>query len=996
MHIGFKAGCLLLLLGLAGEVQSENTLHGVVVPVKKTERYIVSNWRAQDGLPFDQIRDIAQQKNGFIWVATLNGAARFDGVRFDTFNTRKTPELANNAISSLYEDSRGMLWFGHDTGHLTVLTDKGFQAIPCHEQWPKEPVAGFIEDRNTTVWAVNRNGDMLPVHNLKSGTMHPGKNPETLTIRNGKILTSANGHIFLFEDGTLPQENLLIDHPEITGPIKAFAGTESNIWVAAEKSLQRWKDARWIEDLSPVPWQDLAGLTLLESRDGTLFIGTSNEGIFVFDRQGGIERINRDSGMDHNHVLCLYEDREGTVWAGTKAGITAIRPRRIDMIRTADAWNRRFLRTVAPRAAGGVWVGTDGNGLYSANGQEVLHMENGIAMTSVQTVLEDYQETLWVNSPKGFLFRINSDRIQELTEPAQKSGYISALYQENNGMLWAGGSHGLWRWNGIDWLLVTPDLSVVADIRCITSDRDGAIWFGMASGGLGRFYNGVLSRYGNADGLPSEYIRALYFDPTDNALWIGTCGGGLARWQNNRFTTLSTDQGLPGNVISFILDDQRDRLWMITNQGLAVIDKGELRRCISGKISQINPLLLDSSDGLSSLNMSDGLPAGCQTSDGQLYFATDGGLITIDPDKVKRCNDPVPVIITGVQMNNREVSLPSQQPLVLAPEERQISIDYTALSFISSHRIRFMYRIVGLDSDWIAADARRTAIYRDLRPGSYQFEIKACNSDGIWNDVPATLAFTVTPFFRETWWFKGLLGLAAIFLATIMAIGIADRINRRKLIRIEQLRAVDQERARIALDIHDEVGAGLTRISLLSHLISDFLKKCAPAGFPHIRELDLVVSDLIRSLDEIVWVITPRNDSLDSLAAYLEKYVSLYLRDTGILCYLDIPIDLPDWPVSGPVRHNLFLIVKEAVNNIVKHSGASRVTFTVSVAAHKFSILIQDNGKGISDQKDHRFSQGQSGMARRMEQINGELNISSPPDGGTVVQLDIYKTSMRI
>ncbi|MCF7816683.1 MAG: hypothetical protein K9M54_02275 [Kiritimatiellales bacterium] len=988
---GLLAGLLL------GTLPATGMPEGTVVPVKKTGRYIVTNWRVKDGLPFDQIRDIVQRRNGFIWVATLNGAARFDGVQFQIFNTRTSSNLANNSISALFEDREERLWLGHDTGHLTVRIGHAFQSITLPDDWPKEPVIGFVEESNGTVWAMNRVGDLLPLDGEKSGAMKPHwRAMASASTGRSAILAVHGDRIVTYAGNSLPLGSTLMGDYRLTGFSKTFPGSGNSLWILTAGRLRRWSANKWVEDIGEVPWQDMEGTTLIESSQGAIFAGSQKEGLFVFDRQGGVERLNRGNGMEHNEILCLYEDREGTIWAGTGAGLSAIRPRRINMVYTADAWKHRFLRSVSPRLAGGVWVGTDGGGLYSVNGQEVLHMGQESSPTSVQTVLEDDQGTVWLNSQKGFLCRMDDAGLREIPPPQPDAVSISALYQENNGMLWAGGLHGLWRWNGVAWNQTLPDQNHLSDIRCITGDHEGAVWFGMASGGLGRLYNGKLEQYGNADGLPSEYIRALYFDQDDDSLWIGTCGGGLALWRKSGFSTLSDEQGMPGNVISFILDDRRNRLWMVTNQGLAVVDKNELKRVVDGELPYVSPLLLDSSDGLSMPNMSDGLQAGCRTADGLLYFATDGGLVMVNPDDVQRRSNPIQVLMKTLLVNDQTIPLPYNQPIHLPPGVHRLNIQYTALSFISPHRIRFMYRLTGHDTDWIDADTRRIAMYQHLPPGAYQFEVKACNSDGVWNQQPASLDFTVRPFFWETWWLKGLVILAGTLLAVVLSLGVAERINRRKLILAEKLRAVEQERTRISMDIHDEIGAGLTRISLLSHLIGNaFKSREEKVPSRHINEMEQVAAKLVRALDEIVWVVTPRNDTLDSLSAYLAKYVANYLRETDIRCTLDIPIDLPDWAVPGPIRHNLFLAVKEAVNNIVKHAEATDATFSMAVGRDSFSIIIRDNGKGVGDRADDRFRRGLTGMKERMELIGGHFEINENPAGGAIVTMTLHKGSMH-
>jgi ligand-binding sensor domain-containing protein len=500
-------------------------------PARKTSRYTAVNWWVKDGLPFDQVRDILQRRNGFLWVATRNGAARFDGVRFETFNTRNVPQMAGSSVRSLFEDRQDGLWFGHDSGEITVLIRQIFFSVPLPDDWPKVPIIGFVEDEDGTVWVMNRLGDRLPVTGLQSGRkIRKRQHMKTVAAGRNRIIAVTKDRIIDFTAADMREG---IPTAGNYGRAQGFPGSDGSLWIVSEGRLRRRHAGRWTEDLGEIPWNNPRGTVLTETGDGTVFAGTPEDGVFVFDRRGGVERLTRGDGLGNNQVLCLYEDREHTVWAGTAAGLTAIRPRRVEVISAAPG--REWApHSVAPRRDGGIWVGTDGNGLFSFDGQTIRRMEVPDAAPVVHAVLEDRHGAVWLNARQRFLCRTQFP-VPARSEAFQAEDLIAALYEETGRTVWAGGQHDLWRWNGKTWQGTLSEYHDISDIRCITGDGNGTLWIGTASRGLGRLAGGQFQLFGNIDGLPGEYINTLSYDPDDGTLWIGTGGGGLAVLERGAF-----------------------------------------------------------------------------------------------------------------------------------------------------------------------------------------------------------------------------------------------------------------------------------------------------------------------------------------------------------------------------------------------------------------------------------------------------------------------------
>ena len=314
--------------------------------------------------------------------------------------------------------------------------------------------------------------------------------------------------------------------------------------------------------------------------------------------------------------------------------------------------------------------------------------------------------------------------------------------------------------------------------------------------------------------------------------------------------------------------------------------------------------------------------------------------------------------------------------LHLAPGQRRVEFAFTALTFTKPETVSFRYRLLPIDKDWIEADSLRSATYAQVPPGHYQFEVSACTSEGVWNTNGATLDLTVEPDWWETIWFRVLGPLvAAGLLGWGILVGVQRR-HRSRIERLEMLRATERERARIARDLHDEIGGNLTKIGKLA------------AGLPDAAIAE-TTREVVLAMDQVVWTVNPRNDTLDSLATYLVHYTEEFLRPAGIACELDIPLILPDVMLSSDLRHNLFLATKEALNNAVKHGAPRRVWLGLTVDRGVLSLTVRDDGCGFSPAPPAAGADGLGNMRHRLAAIGGELHITSVPRQGTTITLQV-------
>jgi signal transduction histidine kinase len=468
--------------------------------------------------------------------------------------------------------------------------------------------------------------------------------------------------------------------------------------------------------------------------------------------------------------------------------------------------------------------------------------------------------------------------------------------------------------------------------------------------------------------------------------------------QKGKFSTISKDYGLPSSAIVHIVDDGIENLWLGSEHGILRVSKTELNRCADGLERTIHCLNYGKAEGLASQSCPGGFqPGACKASDGRLWFPTTKGIAIVDPTDVTINREPPPVVIEEFMVDGKAVTgLGAQVP----PGKQRFELRYTGLSFVAPDRVRFKYKLDGLESDWVDAGTRRIAQYSYLKPGKYSFHVIACNNDEVWNQTGASLDFTVRPYFWQTWWFL-VVGMATgVGMVGGGVSMVAQRRERRKLQQLEKQQAVEKERARIARDIHDDLGASLTRIAMLSQTMRKNLEGNSQEASAAAR-VNSIARELTRAMDEIVWAVNPKHDTLDSLATYLGGFAQDVLAPAGIRCRLNVPVCLPPLAVTAEVRHNVFLAFKEILHNVLKHANASEVEISLEAAPTGFALMIADNGcgfaldptketgVGLDERRRLGGGNGLINVRKRLENLDGRCEWETAPGLGTNVRLVI-------
>ncbi len=923
--------------------------------------------------------------------------ARFDGVRFTVFDDNTIPAMHSRHITSLFEAKDGTLWIGYEDGQLTKYKDGAFTAVEVRATWSGGKILGIGNDALNDLWLLNDKGELA---RLKDGFTIPSPNGISGIV---SFTPNPRGGLWIQRDSQISalgagQLTIIEPEPGTNAYIQGLTtGQDGELWVMAEHRIQRWTDKKRIDDLGSAPWGWAPVHTVIQTKDRRLAAATTDHGLYIVTPGRDPVWFSRTNGFPTDWVTSLCEDAENNLWAGTgNGGLVLMHQVNIGTISPPDAWQGRAILSVTSERDGALWIGTEGAGLYNFQNELWRRYDeaDGLSNHYVWSVTQDANGRIFAGTWGGGLFVKNGERFERANGLQDFISPAVALLNSTHGGLYVGTGMGLFRYENDTpcWIGRKPEIAM-PDVRVITEAPDGTLWFGMSGGGLGRLKDGRLQQWHRADGLSSDFVQSLHLEE-NGALWIGTLGGGLNRLKEGRISVIGKPQGLPNDLICDIQDDGLGFFWIGSHGGIIRVSKAELNHAADGSTEPLHCLSYGLSDGLPTLECSGGFqPGSCRTADGRLWFPTAKGLVSIDPSKVVTNQLMPPVVIERLIVDDRVIWQTAAEKLLprIGPGRHRYEFLFAGLSFVAPEKVRFKYRLDDLEPTWIDAGSTRSAHFTYIPPGKHFFHVIACNNDGVWNNKGAEFAFIVLPYFWETWWFR-VLG-AAITLG--IGGGIVWLDGRRRMERLQRQQALERERSRIAQDIHDDLGASLTRISMLSESARGELENSTQVG-EYLNQIYHTARELTRAMSEIVWAINPQRDSLESLAAYLEKFAQDFLRTAQIRCRLDMPLHLPAWSLSAETRHNLFLACKEALNNLVKHAGATEVRLALRVEPLAFAIEIEDNGRGfalppegVASIPESRMGNGLPNMACRLEEIGGHFEILNAPAGGTIVRFRI-------
>jgi ligand-binding sensor domain-containing protein/signal transduction histidine kinase len=963
-------------------------------------QFSVASWTVDEDLPDSVVLSILQTRDGYLWLGTPNGLARFDGVHFVVYDDNNTPTLLSRRILRLYEDSQTNLWIAtEDSGVRLVIHDGGIATIDIGRSPQEGPVQTICEDATGAVWLYTKNG-VLGRYRQKRGDVwkvgaeYPSFNRAVIKEDSGLLWVGTDQALFSVDPAqAVPERELPLRPMPIQRLDFLLNSRQGGYWRLADGRIQKWKRDRLEQDVAAYPWSPGMLVTgACEDQEGNLVVGTYGDGVFWVGADGQTQRL---PGLSHSSILAVAVDREGCFWVGSNGGgLSRLKPLVFGALTNSAGFT---VQSVCPGADGGLWIGYNGNG-------RVDHWANGVveqftvgptaADLAVRAVFADRDQTIWagtysVGLYRGGLFQLQNGHFQAV-RGTESCTNIAAIYQDRKGMLWVGSQGGLARYYDGHWTNIAA-----TGVQAIADDRAGALWLGTEGDGLVRVDQRGPTSFTSANGLPSDRISSLWTDGV-GVLWVGTSKG-LARERNGQWTSFGAAEPLLSDSIGYLIGDAAGNLWLGSRRGVLRVSMKELNELADGSnTNQPAVRIYEKPDGLPSRQCTQGSqPAACQTRDGKLWFPTIKGLAWVDPTHLNRNTNPPPVVIESVRIdgekteNRNALRAPQPRDITIPAGKEGLEITYASLNLCAPDKGRFRYRLRDHEKRWFENPWNvRRVHYSHLPQGQFVFEVEACNEDGVWSDPGAFLKITVLPPFWKTWWFLAVttLGLLGLIVGSVHY--VSTQKLQRQLAMLRQQEAVEKERARIARDIHDQLGANLTQVSLLGEMIE--ADKDHPNEIEaHARQISQTALETTRALDEIVWTVNPSNDTLDGLVTYLCKYAQDYFAVAGIRYRLDAPAELPAYPIPPEVRHNVFLAAKEAITNVVRHARATSACLRLHLSPDHFTIEVEDDGRGIThlDLSAPQTRNGLRNMRKRMEDIDGSFAISPGTQGGALVRL---------
>jgi ligand-binding sensor domain-containing protein/signal transduction histidine kinase len=957
---------------------------GTTEGLSRFDGYQFTNFTSAQGLPSSNVNQIIETQSGVYWLATGAGPCRFDPARRGS-SSRFTPSpLDRRAATALVEDRSGAIWCGTSSG-LFRLPSGGAAFEPINIGMLLEPgnedaiVSALLEDSQGVLW-VGTGGALY--------RRAPDGRTRRYTVGNGlptpfgfieALLEDREGQIWIATRRgvwrTLPRPPL--DRPPIAKVYGTHDGIQGAAWIsslleasdgklwAGGGGLNLFTAGQDSQGASFRAYTTAHGLSvgnveaLAEDRAGNLWAGTDGNGVMKITRNGFV-RFTEHDGVSVHEFYSMFESRRGELCAVVGAG-----PRRI------FAWfdGRRF---VPVRPAFPASLTDPGWGI-------------------AQVALQDQAGEWWLATGQGLCRFPRTASAAGLANLRPKAIYttrdglsgnsIFRIFEDSRGDIWIG---AIQQGEGLTcWDRATNKLHVIPELReaptAFAEDRGGNVWVGSFHGSLGRIRQGRWSAIaGFGPGL-TGMVSSIHLDRAGR-LWVGTNGPGLFRFDDPdglqpvaaRYTTA---EGLSSIRIAGITEDQQGRIWVSTAPGVDCLD---LSTHGMPRIQHYSP-----ADGLAE---GEGTFAFCDRS-GALWFATQHGVSRLVPDAQDPQPSP-PVWVTGVRLGGvpypvsdlgeTQLRLPD-----LRPSQNQVEIEFGGLQFAAGETLRYQFGMEGGDLEWGPLAVGRSVNYAGLRPGRYRFRVRAINSAGVASAQPATVTFLILPPFWQRWWFMALLALGAS--------GAIFALHRNRVARLLELERI---RNRIATDLHDDIGASLSQIAVLSEVARVELARGDHLAEEPLVRIASVSRELVDSMIEIVWAVNPHNDRLRDLSQHMREFASDVFVARDIRLHFRAAETAQDARLGMDARRQVFLIFKECVHNIARHSGCTVVEVELKAEKDWLVVKVTDNGRGfnpaaVPSQLQGTHGHGLKSMHSRARNLGGWLEIQATENRGVTVILQV-------
>ncbi len=1041
----------------------------------QTDEYIFRQLTDADGLSQSTIFAMIQDRDGYLWLGTIDGLNRYDGYEFRVYvnDASNASSISDNFVSALFEDSDGFIWVGTVNGYLnrfnkkteafkryfindffsgTKSSESDFYDYPlAFSRNQINTVTSITEDKDGYLWIGTWGNGLIKFDRKEGRGIHfnnDTNNPQSLSSnRVIDIISDRNNDLWIATFGgglnkLVTDDNNGSDQSKIhltnflryrsndnnkfsisdDKTISLFEDKDGNIWVgtfygglnkldtnnkllpadkAKFKSYQENKEL--INSIT-----DNTIMAIRQDSEGYLWIGTFG---------GGIDRLNTKTESFTNfskislpqnsftdvEILSLFVDRSGILWAGSHLGegVTKIQKyySKFELINSRSGGglklNDDVVWSLFKDSKDNLWVGTYRGGvnvLNFATNQSKIYRKltdqiNSLNDNHIRSITEDKLGNFWIGTYSGGLNRIDrsGQKVEIFKNEPGNSNSLSAnqvldIYIESEKIIWVATFGG-----GLNKLTFAENTSGVPEFKtyrknssdpnslsddrvyCVLKDSKENFWIGTYGGGLNKFdeqkgsFEVLFPDSQNPQSALNEKILSIY-ESSNGIIWIGTSGGGLNQFNPGKksFKNYSLAQGLTSSVVYGILEDSNSNLWLSTDDGIFLFNT------ITEKFTQFGI-----EDGVQSLEFSGG--AYFKDSDGIMYFGGINGFNYFSPDSITINQYVPPVVISNIKVMDSRVNGETDE-LILSHDQNFISIEFSALDFSVPKRNRYRYILEGFQKSWVSTEgSNRKAIYTNLPAGEFTFMVKGTNSDGIWSEDAASLRIIINPPFWQTWWFVTLVVILIVFFIYYLG-----------TIRVKSQLEIEKLKLKIASDLHDNIGAGLTEISILSEVAERSEGHSSSVVKKDLQKISETARQLVDSMSDIVWVVNPQRDSLHDLIVKLKDSYNEFFSTIGISFQVNNVEKSDDIKLPMDYKQNLLLMFKEAINNAIKHSGCKKLKLEAFYKNDIIEIELKDDGTGFNF-NEVNFGNGIKNMENRAKKIKGKLSWESKVGQGTRV-----------
>ncbi len=943
-------------------------------------------WRAEDGLPRNRIQAIEQTPDGYLWIATSGGLARFDGVRFVVFDSSNTPALRDESILSLLPARDGSLWAGTEGGGLVHYQNGVFTSYGAAEGLTNGFVRSLAEGETGSLWVGTDRGFFQMVkgrfNRLDHGT---AESPFASVV---EIAVDTRGRVWV---GT--QSGLLT----VAGGMIVPAMCRGERAVAPVKGLYRTHDGKVLSidnegfseiqdgcrEPSPLA-RDFSVTSLQEGRDGNLWVGTLGEGLI---RYAGVQAqsFTAPSVLPDNAITAVFQDREQDIWVGTQDGLVLLSRTALTTI-TAPAGlaDEHITAVYAAHPTSPdreeIWVATWSGQMYRMAGEKPVPMSlPGVNLRTFKphTMLQDSKGSMWLGSNTSGVTHIERDVVTHFTmKEGLRTNDVRQFYEDEDGDIWFATGSGMTRFDvrakAIQNYYLGEGLSYPS-VRCVAANPGGGFLIG-TDGGLNLVQHDQFVTVPAFAPLRQEKIWAILADP-NGTLWLGTRGGGLIRLRNGRMTRYTNREGLLSNAIFQILDDGKGKLWLSSPAGVSSVLRQELDTP-DGQPGTLHAVPYGTTDGMLTSEMSGSMqPAGVRSASGELWFPSLKGVVRIDPAGVP-AHEAMPVVIEQMIADGRPMALSGD--IVIPPGPGKLEIDYTSCSLAAPQRLSFQYKLENFDDHWVSALRARSAYYTNLPPGKYRFVVMATDAASPLSSTQAAMAFDLRPAFYRNAWFFALCGV----LLVLCVLAGTQIYARQTKSRYALLLA---ERTRLAREMHDTVIQGCVGVSTLLEAASRLQISDPQEARSLVDQAKSHIRSTLEEARQAVWDLRSpvAGDSGVSSLIHLAKRLG---AEKAI--HVDADVSGENHVHDLELDRTLLLVGREALRNAVAHGHPKHIAVRVAFRALEVELEVKDDGVGFdpgvaaSDGEGHF---GILGMRERVEQLGGSLTLNGAPGNGMTV-----------